>query len=171
VNHRRTLKVKLEEVNSTFENQDETLEEAKPSQSLPVECLFEKIMASLNPFSQFMIREMQANDGSSQVKHWELDEAIFRTRGAQTEVNKDFLHKTSSEMFVIYKYTQDPRMRIKSHKYLPHTAADTEEEKSSPLFVECRTLLPQEETLLFENSILNELSAKDAELALQEHVK
>lgn len=52
-----------------------------------------------------MIREIQANDGSSQVKHWELDEAIFRTRGAQTEVNKDFLHKTSSEMFVIYKYT------------------------------------------------------------------
>lgn len=57
-------------------------------------------------------------------------------------------------------------MRIKSEKYLPSKNENEEE-----AFVECRTLLPHEETLLFENSILNELSAKDAELAMQEQVK
>jgi len=47
-------------VNSTF------CEELEDNESkLPEDCLFEKIMSGLNPFSQFMIREMQENDGSS----------------------------------------------------------------------------------------------------------
>lgn len=103
-----------------------------------------------------MIREMQANDGSSQIKNWELDEAIFQKPAGA--VNKDFLNKTSSEMFVIYKYTQDPHMMVKSPKYTSQLGEN---------FIECRHLLPQEESLLFENSILNELLAKDAENSLQ----
>jgi len=50
---------------------------------------------------------MQAGDAGT-TKVWELDEAIFKK--PQGEVSKENLFKTSSEMFVIYKYTNDPHM-------------------------------------------------------------
>jgi hypothetical protein len=111
VNHRRTVKVKLEEVNSTFtEESQESLEK----ESLSVDSLFEKIMSSLNPFAQYLIREIQAQQETAK-KNWELDESIFNK--PKGEVNPDFLNKSSAEMFVIYKYTQDPHMKVKSEKY------------------------------------------------------
>lgn len=45
-------------------------------------------------------------------KLWELDEAIFNKPPG--EVKKEHLIKSSSEMFAIYKYTNDPRMIVKS---------------------------------------------------------
>ena len=102
-------------------------------------------MGCLNPFAQYMIKEMQAQEVSE--KSWELDEQIFKK--APGAVPKENLCKTSAEMFCIYKYTNDPHMRVKSGRYCK--TAD---------FVECRELLPAEEATLFENSILNELQSK-----------
>lgn len=60
-------------------------------------------------------------------------------------MTKENLVKSTAEMFVIYKYTNDPRMQVKSEKY------------TEGLFTECRHLLPKEEELLFETSILKHL--------------
>lgn len=53
-------------------------------------------------------------------------------------------------MFVIYKYTNDPRMLCKSSKY------------TGGAFVECKDLLPSEEAILFETSVLVDLKAQEA---------
>lgn len=87
MNNRRTLKVKLEEVGK-FPTED-------------ADSLFEKLMGSLNPFSQYIIREMLSCKTAE--KSWQLDESIFGK--PEGEVKKEFLTKTSSEMFVIYKFT------------------------------------------------------------------
>lgn len=50
--------------------------------------------------------------------------------------------KTSAEMFTIYKYTNDPRMKVKSEKY------------TSGEFTEVKDLIDQEDSML-ETSILN----------------
>ena len=50
-------------------------------------------------------------------------------------------------MFAIYKYANDPRILVKSEIY-------TEDK-----FTECKNLLPLEESVLFENSILNNIKA------------
>lgn len=103
-----------------------------------------------------MIREM--NQGEDSKKLWELDEAIFKN--SKGEVKKENLFKTSSEMFVIYKYTNDPHMVVKSDKY-----TDGE-------FTECKNLLPKEESTLFETSILNDIKAKElAEQKKREEMK
>lgn len=44
-----------------------------------------------------------------------LEESIFQK--PLGEVNEDTLKKTSSEMFVIYKYFSDPLIKVKSQKY------------------------------------------------------
>jgi len=111
---------------------------------LGVDCLFEKILGSLNPFSQFIIKEMNEGSSSSE-KVWELDEAIFKKPPG--EVRRENLIKTSSEMFVIYKFTNDPHMMVKSSKY------------TDGLFLECKNLLPLEEEVLFETSVLNDIKA------------
>jgi hypothetical protein len=67
VNHRRTLKVRLEEIEK-FEDE----EDVKETTTLKVDNLFEKILGSLNPFSQFIIREIDACENTSE-KVWELD--------------------------------------------------------------------------------------------------
>ena len=50
--------------------------------------------------------------GEGSQKLWEIDEAIFRKPPG--EVRRENLIKTSSEMFVIYKFTNDPHMMVKS---------------------------------------------------------
>jgi hypothetical protein len=101
--------------------------------------LVEKILGCLNPFSQYLIREVSKGENTSD-KVWELDAAIFK--GTRGEVKKENLFKTSSEMFVIYKYTNDPGMLCKSAKY------------TGGAFVKCKDLLPIEEERLFETSVL-----------------
>ena len=46
-------------------------------------------------------------------------------------------------MFVIYKFTQDSSLKVKSEKY------------TNGEFVECKELLPKEEASLFESQIVN----------------
>ncbi len=92
------------------------------------------------------------NSGSdSSNKIWELDEAIFKKHSG--EVRRENLFKTSSEMFVIYKYTNDPHMMVKSQLY------------TEGMFQECKNLLPPEESVLFETSILNDIKAQELEFA------
>lgn len=82
--------------------------------------LFSQLLTSVNPFSKFIIQEMIEGPSYSvsekDQKYWELDEAIFgRPPGEQ--VDRENLLKTSSEMFAIYKYNNDPSMRVKSARY------------------------------------------------------
>jgi hypothetical protein len=74
----------------------------------------ETVLGCLNPFSQFVVKEMMTK-ADSMEKVWELDESIFqKPRG---EVRRENLLRTSAEMFAIYKYTNDPHMLVKSSKY------------------------------------------------------
>lgn len=45
-----------------------------------------------------------------------MEESIFQKPPGET-VKQENLCKTSSEMFVIYKFTNDPFMKVKSTKY------------------------------------------------------
>ena len=49
------MKVKLEELNSTFTDESQ---ESLEKESLSVDSLFEKIMSGLNPFAQYLICEI-----------------------------------------------------------------------------------------------------------------
>jgi hypothetical protein len=73
-------------------------------------------------------------------KVWELEESIFE-KPAGT-VKREYLYKTSAEMFTIYKYTNSPVMKVCSDKY------------TNGVFIEVKDILNQENSLL-ETSILN----------------
>jgi hypothetical protein len=80
-------------------------------------------------------------------KVWELEESIFKKpRG---EVRRENLFRNSSEMFAIYKYTNDPHMLVKSTKY------------TGNFFVPCKDLLPKEEETLFETSIIKDIKSQE----------
>ena len=74
-------------------------------------------MTSVNPFAKFIIQEMIERPSYSvseaDQKYWELDEAIFGRPPAEP-VKRENLLKTSFEMFAIYKFSNDPSMRVKS---------------------------------------------------------
>lgn len=74
-------------------------------------------MSSINPFAQFIIQEFHLeNKSEKDTKHWQMEESIFQKPAGET-VKQENLLKTSSEMFVIYKFTNDPFMKVKSAKY------------------------------------------------------
>jgi len=56
-------------------------------------------------------------------------------------------------MFVIYKFTNDPYMRVKSDKY------------TNGRFVQVRELFPPEESALFETSLLEHLKMMQESMA------
>ena len=58
------------------------------------------------------MKDLEAYD---QSKNWTLESTIFSK--PPEEVKQDNLMKTSSEMFVIYKYFSDPLIKVKSVKY------------------------------------------------------
>ncbi len=64
-------------------------------------------------------------------------------------MNKQNLIRTSSEMFVIYKFTNDPMMRVKSARY------------TDDKFVPVSDLFPAEEPTLYETSILHQLKLQE----------
>jgi len=68
-------------------------------------------MASINPFASFAIDECKEKEGG---KHWTLEESLFQKKGPSEESK---LQKNSSEMFIIYKYLNDPLLKVKSEKY------------------------------------------------------
>lgn len=99
-------------------------------------------MGSINPFAKFIIQELhEARQGE---KLWLLEESIFG-RKPTDGTRRDNLIRTSSEMFVIYKYTNDPLMRVKSEVY------------TGDQFIPVRDLFPQQEPLLYETSLLERL--------------
>ncbi len=86
-------------------------------------------------------------------KVWEIDESVFqKPRG---EVRKENLFRTSSEMFAIYKFANDPMMLVRSTKY------------TDGHFVPCKDLLPEEEETLFETSILKDIKAQQEKIFRQ----
>lgn len=78
--------------------------------------------------------------GSQGEKHWQLEESVFRKQAG--EVKQENLIRNSAEMFVIYKYANDPQMKVKSSVY------------TQDQFVPVRDLFPKQEEALFETSIL-----------------
>lgn len=74
--------------------------------------LFKQLMASINPFASFVIDECKQHGEVG--KEWTLEESIFQKKGQAEEAK---LQKNSSEMFTIYKYLNDPLMKVKSEKY------------------------------------------------------
>ena len=73
--------------------------------------LYSRLLTSINPFAQFVIREqieLKDNFARKSKKHWVLDEAIFAK--SEYKPKKENLLKTSSEMFSIYIYVKDPMM-------------------------------------------------------------
>lgn len=75
--------------------------------------LFKQLMASINPFSKYVIDECQQQ--GEEEKPWKLEPAIF-TKPAE-QISEDSLKKTSSEMFVIYKFFSDPLIKVKSKEF------------------------------------------------------
>lgn len=69
-------------------------------------------MASINPFASYVIDECK-QEGDVK-KEWTLEESLFQKKGAAEESK---LQKNSSEMFIIYKYLNDPLLKVKSEKY------------------------------------------------------
>ena len=128
------MKLKLEE----FPKLDQPVAE-QPAKQMNA---FEIVLGCLNPFSQYVLKEMMAKQDTLE-KVWELDESIFqKPRG---EVRRENLLRTSAEMFAIYKFTNDPHMLVKSKKY------------TEGFFVACKDLLPKQEETLFETSILKDI--------------
>ena len=80
--------------------------------------MFSRLLTSVNPFAQFVIREQveqKDNYARKSKKHWVLDEAIFKN--SENKVKQEHLLKTSAEMFSIYIFVKDPMMQVKSDKY------------------------------------------------------
>jgi hypothetical protein len=79
-------------------------------------------MASINPFASYVLEECKL-DGKV-AKEWTLEESLFTNKTASSssanqtaEEREAKLKKDSSEMFVIYKYVNDPLLKVKSEKY------------------------------------------------------
>lgn len=51
-----------------------------------------------------------------QKKNWELHESLFK-KGPNHKVNPVNLIKSSSQMFTVYKYCENPNLLVKSQTY------------------------------------------------------
>ena len=80
--------------------------------------LFKQVMASINPFSKYVIEEAEqtlakgGNLNESSKSNWILEKEIFQR--PQVEQN---LHKTSAEMYVTYKFYNNPFIKVQSPEY------------------------------------------------------
>ena len=108
--------------------------------------LYSRLLTSINPFAQFVIREqieLGDNYARKSKKHWVLDEAIFAK--SEYKPKKEHLWKTSSEMFSIYIYVKDPMMEVKSDKY------------TNGEFKKVKDLISIEDSLLVSSQMSNSL--------------
>lgn len=108
--------------------------------------LFDRLLTSINPFAQFVIREQieaKSSFARKSKKHWVLDEAIFKN--SEVKVKKENLLKTSAEMFSIYIYVKDPMMEVKSDKY------------TNGEFKKVKDLISIEDSLLVSSQMSNSL--------------
>jgi hypothetical protein len=75
--------------------------------------LFKQVMASINPFSKYVIEE--AEKGASDLgtlkeyskSNWVLEKEIFQ----RPQVDQN-LQKTSAEMYVTYKFYNNPFIKV-----------------------------------------------------------
>lgn len=123
----------MEEINE-FEAEESSDEVTKAKT-----CLISQIFSQLNPFSQFVIEEIVAGETCEQ-KTWQLHESMF-----QTAVNPDHLKKTSEQMFAVYKYLGDPKMKIRR--------SDQDE------FIEMKDLVPNCKFFAAPEKVKNEVAA------------
>ena len=68
-----------------------------------------QLCSQLNPFSQFVIDEavnMQSKRENDEERIWDLHEDLFK--GQNQVINPEYLKKTSSQMYTIYKFYGDP---------------------------------------------------------------
>jgi len=85
---------------------------------------------------QDILHETQKNyeenpaEDDDKKRHWKLHENLFK-KGPEHVVNPDNLIKTSSQMFSVYKYYENPGLQVQSNYY-------TQQEDYS----EVRTLVP-----------------------------
>jgi len=131
-------KVKLNEINEFKSEPINNGEEISAKNSL-----ISSIFSQINPFAQFVIQdifqeteptkptESEQTESSPPDAIWTLHESLFK-RNPQHQVNPDNLKKTSSQMFSVYKYYENPSLQVKSPYY---TKKDD--------FVEVRELVPQ----------------------------
>ena len=106
-----SLKLKMDHFGDIKTEGDELTDSMNPRQQL-----FSQLLTGINPFAQFIVREMAEAGDCSSAKNWELDEQILQRYSGEV-IKRANLQKTSSEMFSIYMYTKDPSMLIKSDKY------------------------------------------------------
>lgn len=67
----------------------------------------------MNPFAPYVIQDiMKPNENK-----WLLHEELFKKNENQ-EVNPAFLEKNSAQMFGVYKYFENPDLKVKSEHYL-----------------------------------------------------
>ena len=119
-------------------------------------------MTSVNPFAQFIIKEINERPAFSlsdqDQKYWELDEQIFRKPQGE-KVKPENLFKTSYEMFAIYKFTNDPAMRIKSAKYTGNE------------FKQVMEIIKVEDSLLESSQMINSILLIKQQQQLQQQMQ
>lgn len=126
-------KVKLNEVNRFNQQPIASLDEDGNSKIDINGSLITSIFSQINPFAQFVIQDVfedsknaaatkeNADDESNEdakieKKKWELHESLFK-KGPNHKVNPDNLVKSSSQMFSVYKYFENPALLVKSQMY------------------------------------------------------
>lgn len=99
--------------------------------------LISAVFSQINPFAQFVIqdvcepKEELKEDDDSTKPQWHLHEDLFK-KSPTHEVNPENLLKTSSQMFSVYKFYENPSLLVKSQHY-----------RGSDDFVEVRELVPK----------------------------
>ena len=126
-------KVKLNEVNQFNQQPIAQADESGTTKIDTNGSLITSIFSQINPFAQFVIKdvfedsknaaaakeksEADAEDAADkQKKNWELHESLFK-KGPNHKVNPDNLIKSSSQMFTVYKYCENPNLLVKSQTY------------------------------------------------------
>lgn len=117
-------KVKLNEVNKFNQEQIATKDADGNYQFDTKGSLITSIFSQINPFAQYVIQDVFEDSlskpddkkASDQKQKWELHESLFK-KGPEHQVNKDNLIKTSSQMFTVYKYYENPNLLVKSKQY------------------------------------------------------
>lgn len=82
--------------------------------------LIPSIFAQVNPFAPYVIQDIMEEGKESEPadddRIWNLHESLFK-KGPDHEVNPDNLRKTSAQMFSVYKYYENPQLRVKAQVY------------------------------------------------------
>ena len=122
-------KIKLNQVNTFNQQPIVTKNEEDGSEKIDTNgSLIASVFSQINPFAQFVIQDVFEDSRSKkdpnpkedsqppQNKVWELHESLFK-KGPAHVVPKDNLIKSSSQMFSVYKYYENPNLLVKSNYY------------------------------------------------------